>query len=505
MKEEKLSNLINFDSSKTSDTPKVVTHRDERLQIPHTVPSEAVLTFGKDQVYKFQIKDLSTFGARVFTEESDMMIKINQTLMLELTVQSITVLKGEAIVINESNHQSGISYGLSFVNQFIDLDRARAIISNNSTREKFSNFSDLLGLLNEVKPEFKILVADLNSFFQDLKNKLETEQKLIEKNSLSEGHRKRMEEHVLELAVNLNIHAISDIFSKFQSIVNNLSPEENSLHKRYFRLNFKNLINQTPFLKRAYEKPLGYAGDFGLMVMFYDYKDEGVTIFDKFMHRLSCNQPIAIANKNRVSYLSEIINLNHEKSNTKKFKITSIASGPAQEIKLFLENTNIKKDDQIEVILLDQEGLALDYAIKNLKETGNPKCNFKLKALKEDAVLGVIKKKNFTEEIEGSDIIICAGLFDYLSDRVSSKMIERMYEFLKPGGSIYIGNVSNENPNQFSMDYFMEWNLVVRSTAQMIELIPNSIKINRDVKYEVVSESLGLNLFLKIEKPIEHK
>lgn len=505
-KTDKFSNVIQLtDQSSVNTTPKIVAYRDERIQISDNTETLAILTSENNESYKFKIKDISTFGARLFSEETDLAFKLNQNFTFEFSIQSTFILKGTAIITNELPCTNGNSYGVSFTNQFVDLDRVRAIITNNSIKEKFNSSSELFNLLREVKPEFKILVADLNSFFQDLKVKLELEEKLIEKKSISESHRKRTEEHILELAVNLNMQSITNLFGQFQEIVNNFTAEEHALHKRYFRLNFNNLIYQTPFLKRAFEKPLGYAGDYGLMIMFYEYKDEGVSIFDKFMHRLSCNQPIAIANKNRVFYLSEIMQSSFKKNKEKKLKISSIACGPAQEVKLFLENTPLKKEDCIDVVLLDQEGEALNYAIKNLKETGNPKCNFKLKALKEDAVLGVIKKKDFTIELEQSDIIICAGLFDYLSDRVASKMIERFYQFLKPGGHIYIGNVSNENPNQFSMDYFMEWNLMVRSHSQMIDLIPASIKTNRDVKFDVVSESLGLNLFLKIEKPTTHE
>jgi extracellular factor (EF) 3-hydroxypalmitic acid methyl ester biosynthesis protein len=120
--------------------------------------------------------------------------------------------------------------------------------------------------------------------------------------------------------------------------------------------------------------------------------------------------------------------------------------------------------------------------------------------LAEDAVLGIIRGRDFTKEIEGSDVIVCAGLFDYLSDRVASKLIDALLQKLRPGGTLYIGNVSSAIPDVFTMSYFMEWNLVLRDERQLLNLVSEQARHEFNLKCEVVSEALGLNLFLKVKK-----
>ena len=74
---------------------------------------------------------------------------------------------------------------------------------------------------------------------------------------------------------------------------------------------------------------------------------------------------------------------------------------------------------------------------------------------------------------------------------------------LAPGGTIMIGNVSINNPDKFSMDYFTEWNLILRSPQDLTNLVPSHISQLPGVKIEVASESLGINLFLKVTKPYD--
>ena len=180
--------------------------------------------------------------------------------------------------------------------------------------------------------------------------------------------------------------------------------------------------------------------------------------------------------------------------------MTSVACGPAQEMSLFLDGCKeIEEGADIVINLLDQEPKALDFAQANVRRFSSAKMNLTVNAFEEDVVIGSIKKRPFTQEIDGSHVIVSAGLFDYLSDRVATKLIDCLFAFLRPGGTLLIGNVSTQNPDRFAMDYLMEWNLILRSKQDLKNLVSEKTKEEAS-SIEVVSEALGLNLFLKVKK-----
>ncbi len=96
----------------------------------------------------------------------------------------------------------------------------------------------------------------------------------------------------------------------------------------------------------------------------------------------------------------------------------------------------------------------------------------------------------------GYDLVYCAGLFDYLSQRVCKRMVELFRTMLKPGGVVIVTNVATSNPRKAWMEYVMEWNLIYRDENEMMDLVPEGLN-PKDTK--VGADATGVNLFLEIE------
>lgn len=482
---------------------KVIQFREKRLELNGNISNKVIFKNYYGEQIIAQVENLSQFGVRIaLPGESELDTLNNQNINeLQIILADQVVYSGGAQIVTDAISKSNfVCYGLSLDGEGIDLDKVRAIIETNSESSLSSlmETKKLLEVSSTVKSEFKCLVADLNTLFQDLRFKLLKEEDKLKKLEVSDTYKKRLEEQIINLSVSLYGDEMHKLFAQFKTLVDTFSQDEVIIHKKYFRSNFHPSVLNAPFLKRAYEKPLGYAGDFGLMVMLYEYGDIGENLFEKFIHRFSCNEPASIANKNRVEFLAEYINEYFEKNKIITAKVSSIACGPAKEIELLADIVDDHK--QLNFVLVDQEPKALEYAQSKIKSASRKK-NIKSIFLQEDAVLGIIKNKDFVEHIKNSDVIVSAGLFDYLSDRVSKRLIQSFCELIKPGGIILIGNVSKDNPDRFSMDYFMEWNLVLRNEMDLKSLVQEDIKKTLNLKVDVISELLGLNLFLVIEKP----
>ena len=495
------SALISKDIAGEADLPirKTIIHRDRRIEFPNG-EVQAETKDADNDVFVYNVLNISTFGCRLEPKDTAAIYEFaNKIFDLKVVSDGYLVYEGKAKVVNESRSNGKASLGVCFIDNTVDIDKIGMIFNTDGKDSGLSSIKNIIQISKDILPEFKVLVADLNTLLKEIKNKLGIEEaklaKYFETNPINKAS---YEEQLLDLALSMYRKEIDSIFEKFSQFYETLDFDSLEYHKVYFRTNFLEDIFSTPFLKRSYEKPLGYAGDFGLMIMMYDYQNYGASLFHKFLHRWGCYLPAAIANKNRVILIGEIL-LEEMELAENTFKAASIACGPAKEFEAFVNKA--KGDKPVELICIDQEPLALDYAINNLKKTTLNKKNIKTKFFKEDAVLGIIKRKEFTKSFEQSNVITCAGLFDYLSDRVSSKLIESLYDFLAPGGLLLIGNVSDRNPDKFSMDFLVEWRLILRSKNDLVNLIPKSIKETKGVEYEVVSEALDLNLFLKIRKP----
>jgi extracellular factor (EF) 3-hydroxypalmitic acid methyl ester biosynthesis protein len=98
------------------------------------------------------------------------------------------------------------------------------------------------------------------------------------------------------------------------------------------------------------------------------------------------------------------------------------------------------------------------------------------------------------------DVVYCAGLFDYLSDRVCRRLLEIFYDLLAPGGLLVATNVHSANPSRQWMEAVMDWHLVYRDEAQFLSLAPGQAD---HAAVQVLADPTGVNIFLEVRKPAD--
>ena len=96
------------------------------------------------------------------------------------------------------------------------------------------------------------------------------------------------------------------------------------------------------------------------------------------------------------------------------------------------------------------------------------------------------------------DLIYCAGLFDYLPDRVCQQLMDMFYRMVKPSGLIIATNVDVSNPIIHIMGYIFEWHLIYRTGRQLADLAPAAV----DPEWcRITADVTGSNIFLEVRKP----
>ncbi len=265
------------------------------------------------------------------------------------------------------------------------------------------------------------------------------------------------------------------------------------------------LLDPCPMHKRAYDKPLGYAGDYKLMLLGQDEELQGDSLYGCLLHHTVQNFGLGRAIVQRCHTAGRAVSavVNQDKPT----RIVSLASGPAIELKIFLaEHPQLKHE--VELILVDQDLEALEIAHSVLskeilkREDGHL---IKLSCLHFSigqiiSPSGESERKLIENVLSGVDLIYSMGLFDYLQRAVALKLMRNVYPLLVPGGRLYIGNLERVSDCSWAMEYAVHWSLIYRSEAEMEDL---AARLRLPIgNVDVSRDASGHCLFLDIQKPI---
>jgi extracellular factor (EF) 3-hydroxypalmitic acid methyl ester biosynthesis protein len=95
------------------------------------------------------------------------------------------------------------------------------------------------------------------------------------------------------------------------------------------------------------------------------------------------------------------------------------------------------------------------------------------------------------------DMVYCAGLFDYMSDRICKRLMNIFYDLLSPAGLLIATNVDASKPFRHSMEFLLEWHLICRGEAQLAALNPDKAPPG---SFSVTHEATGVNIFIEVRR-----
>ncbi|HVU08574.1 MAG TPA: hypothetical protein VHG89_08550 [Verrucomicrobiae bacterium] len=361
---------------------------------------------------------------------------------------------------------------------------------------------ELKSFLNEwqnnykVFPQFKALIADMQTFFRDLELLFNRTELKLQAWSMAE--RQKAEQEMLAELEKIVLPLMDYFFEKFNELADKIDDDQKPFHMRYVRQHLHPMILNAPFVNRTFTKPRGYAGDYEMVNMIGRNGFEGSSLFGKIVHRWFVQQPPAQAHRNRVKYLAERI----EKEVSRIFqmrrptRIFNFACGPAIEVQLFIRGSILA--DHAEFTLIDFDDETLGYSRKILDQSIAKRQRNTLVCFEKKSVNQLIKDRQKLVGKKSYDFVYCAGLFDYLSDTVCKQLMDIFYGFVAPGGLLLATNVSDANPSTNTMEHVLDWHLIYRNEKDIRAISP-SLASEDDVR--VHADDTGVNLFLEIRKP----
>lgn len=446
---------------------------------------------------QFEVLDISSFGCAVLASAPDFnelekWFSKNQHIEANVLYKNIQTQQVSLRWARITNHTKSVTgemiVGFEILGEPLKIERIKALEVSSEVIADQTRYAQELG---QLPAEFKTFVYEMKDWLEKLKTKIDKLEADSPVDNWKEAHEYRMT--IADTVADYLGQVIPSKYSKVPDLTKGFSPEQLKWATEFAREQIGHLVYGAPFANRAFYKPRGYAGDYEMMNHLYRNELVGKTLFDQCMHKYFIDEPAGAAVKNRGQYLNEkITDLFKTTPYTQPLKILSVASGPAIEQQLFLQNGNEFYGRTAEFTCLDQDEESLKHAQRQLHSIERfVRSGFHFKfnnmAIK-NIIAGGCPEQDY-------DMIYSAGLFDYFTEPVAQMAAKKMLAAVKPGGHLIIGNFSKDNPSVPFMELILDWHLIYRSEEDLLRIFKGM-----GSKIWVEKEPLGVNLFVVIQK-----
>jgi extracellular factor (EF) 3-hydroxypalmitic acid methyl ester biosynthesis protein len=409
------------------------------------------------------------------------------------------VYSGRAVISNLVNTGIVLVCEANLEDSWLDIDIFSPLQQRQRLQADFSDFLKEWEKIHRVVPDFKVVVADMQTLLMDLRRWLE--QVELGVRSSPTGNRLEAEREVLLELRQPVVPAINALFERFEGIAGSIDAELQPVHRSYIKRQIHPLVLCSPFAYRTYQKPLGYAGDYEMVNMILRDPHEGSSLFAKMLNVWFLSQPPAQAHRNRIDYLTQKLVEETERMarQGKMAQIFNLGCGPAKEVQNFLISHDICERANLTL---------LDFNDETLAHTGKLLDDIKMRYRKvtqiqlvKKSVHQILKEgtRNAGSPDKKYDFLYCAGLFDYLSDRICKRLMNIFYEALAPGGLLVATNVDAGNPIRNMLEYVLEWHLVYRDSNQLASITPDNVTPDQ---VQTRHDATGVNVYVEVRKPL---
>ncbi len=245
---------------------------------------------------------------------------------------------------------------------------------------------------------------------------------------------------------------------------------------------------------RARSKPRGYAGDFEMLSMIVAREICGHPLgaaFDRYFQAQAAPQAV----RNRTELVGDAIAALIRQRPTGSIRVVSIGSGPALDLQRACDQLTWQQRQQLHLILLDLDPVALDDANSRLASRIPPG---QLQPIREN-LFRLAQPVRSRKYLADADILVCTGLFDYLDDDDAAAMLSRFWQALPSGGKAWVFNFAPHNPSRAYMEWIGNWYLNYRTAEQMSRLASQASIPPHQV--QIAAEPSGIDLYWQISKP----
>ncbi|PKO31054.1 MAG: SAM-dependent methyltransferase [Betaproteobacteria bacterium HGW-Betaproteobacteria-9] len=275
--------------------------------------------------------------------------------------------------------------------------------------------------------------------------------------------------------------------------------DDSVAHRSFAQAALHPLLLRAPFVYRTFAKPLGYAGDYEMVNQILADPRQGSSTYFQIINAFFLKADVAQAHRNRIDILVEYLGrvAADAKNARRKVRVLNVACGPAVEIQRFIASD--PNAENIEFTLLDFSEPTLEYTRACIARAAVQSGRSMEVEYVQESVHQLLKRASKREDgLDNGvfDFVYCAGLFDYLSDKVCARLLEYFVVRTRPGGSVMVTNVHSANPQKNVMEHLLEWHLIYRDEGGLEAVLPEQREDTR-----IFTDKTGVNIFAEFRVP----
>jgi extracellular factor (EF) 3-hydroxypalmitic acid methyl ester biosynthesis protein len=220
------------------------------------------------------------------------------------------------------------------------------------------------------------------------------------------------------------------------------------------RHSLHSVLLESPFTRRAYEKPRGYAGDAVLMDLIYGMTPPaGLSPLGGMLYGYEFDSPCFQSVRTRRAILArEIDSVAAARPGA---RVLSVASGHLREI----EWSRAARCGGVDITAVDQDRDSLACIERDYER-------YPVSTVA--ATIGDLLRRSV--RFAGVDLAYAAGLYDYLEDDLARTLTAALFRTLGAGGRLLIANFTPATHDAAFMETFMDWRLVYRTPEEVRSL-----------------------------------
>jgi extracellular factor (EF) 3-hydroxypalmitic acid methyl ester biosynthesis protein len=349
-----------------------------------------------------------------------------------------------------------------------------------------------------VMPAYQIAVHNIRSFLAHL-----SEWVAPIDAALAAGDPLRRAEwssHIAESIFAIVRPQLSGLFGAFEQAAVEVPIEQVPIHRAFAQREIHPFILCAPLVHRSFNKPLGYAGDYGMVNMLLRNAMEGPSVYAKVINAYFLRMDIAEGHRNRIEKLVDTLSRESRRSDViaagRPLRVLNIGCGPVDEIVRFIGRDELSFNCEFTLVDFNAETLA--YARQKIEAAASDAGRRPVVRYVKRSVNDLLKDATRHGRIVGfgeQDLVYCAGLFDYLSDKVCERLLSCFHETAAPGGLIVATNVHPRHTAKATLSELAEWSLILRTEEQMADMAPESAG-----SVSSKTEAAGTNVFLEFRR-----
>jgi extracellular factor (EF) 3-hydroxypalmitic acid methyl ester biosynthesis protein len=411
-------------------------------------------------------------------------------LLTELTIRiGITPLySGKAIVTSLVNTGLTAVVSVSLIDDWHEL--GAIVIAPAAARQAAQDFVRQWSDNSRIEARYQVVVNEMRTFLADAARWVG---QIDLSDSLPRENGQLRDDVFYELAAPL-IEKTQYYFAALEREAARIAADAAPPHRAYAQAALHPLLLGAPFVFRTFAKPLGYAGDYQMVNQIVGEPRQGPNTYFQMVNVAFLQTAVALAHRNRIDMLAGFLArlADAAKLAGRPFRVLNVGCGPAIEIERFLQT--YQQPEWLSFELMDFNAETLNWTrdkLTRIQRTLNTQVQIDYV---QDSVHHMLKRRtDDTPPTNEFDAVYCAGLFDYLSDKVCKRLMLHFAARMHAGSQLLVTNVHASNPVRFDMEHLTEWYLIYRDETQFQALLPA-----RCINSTIYVDATGVNIFAEM-------